>query len=162
MVIQLQRQVEGATSHWEQCRGGLKIPKLWRVSKALLYREPALFNKGRGQSRSQSSWREPIPLSKPDKGCGQLSWHFSDGYEPFERCKYSMPESCVQRGLNRGTSRWPLSFCNWLEGFWLGKHNFHRRNIHLFQLWIMWTRLSWARHQIWHTLYPTTWEIGAI
>ena len=55
-------------------------------------------------------------------------------YEPFERCKYSLPESCVQRGLNRGTSRRHPSLRNRLEGFRLGKRNLHRRNIHLFRL----------------------------
>ena len=63
----------------------------------LFYRAPALFDKGRGRSRLQSSWTEPIPLCEPVKGCGQLPWHFSDDYEPFERCKYSLPESCIQR-----------------------------------------------------------------
>ena len=125
----------------------------------LFYRVPVLFDKGREQSYSLSWW-ELVPFCKPDKGCGQLPWHFSDGYEPFDRWNYSLPESCVQRGLNRLTSCRPPSLRNRLEGFRLRKRNLHRRNIHLFRLWITGTRLSWARHQIWHSLYPTTWEIG--
>ena len=51
-------------------------------------------------------------------GCGQLPWQFSDGYEPFERCKYSLLESCVQRGLNRQTID-HLAFANgWRDFDW--------------------------------------------
>ena len=60
----------------------------------------------------------------------------------------------------RAAANFPGSFR--LEGFRLGKCNLQWRNIHLFWLWITGTRLSWARHQIWHSLYPTTWEIGTI
>ena len=91
------------------------------------------------------------------RAAANFPWHFSDSYESFERCKYSLPDSCVQRGLSRGTS------CrNRLEGFRLGKRNILRWNIHLFQLWITWTCLSWARHQLCHSLYPMTWEVGTI
>ena len=151
---------ESATSHWGERRGGLIKFKLLGVSMALFYRAPPLFDKGRGRIRSQSSWGELVPLCEPDKGCGQLPWHFSYGYESFERYKCSLPERCVQRGLNRGTSRRPPSLCNRLEGFQLGKCNLHRRNIHLSRLWITWTRLSWVRHQIWHSLHPMTLEVG--
>ena len=117
MVFQLPTQVEGATSHWGLHKGGLINFKIMGGSKALFYRAPVLFVKGRGRSRSQSSWRESVPLCEPDKGCCQLPWHFSDGYEPFERYKYSLLESWVQRGLNKGTSRRPPSLLNRLEGF---------------------------------------------
>ena len=99
-VFQLRRQVEGATSHWGQRRGRLMNFKIIGSFKVLFYRVPTLFDKGRGRNRSQTLWREPILLPEPDKGCGQFLWHFLDGYELFERCKYSLLESCIQRGLN--------------------------------------------------------------
>ena len=111
-------------------------------------RAPALFDKGRERSCSLSWYIELVPLCEPDKGCGQLSWQLSDGYEPFERWKYSLLESCVQRGLNRWTSCRPPSLRNRLEGFRLGKRNLQWRNIQLFRLWITGTRLSWARHHM--------------
>ena len=132
------------------------------VSKSLFYRTPAFFDEGSRRSCSQSSWRELVPHCEPDNSCCHLPWHFLDGYEPFERCKYSLPESCVQRGLNRWTSCRPPSLRNRLEGFRLEKRNLHRLNIHLFRLSIMGPRLPWASYQIWHSLYPAMWEIGAI
>ena len=78
---------------------------------------PALFDKGREWNCSLSWWRELILLCEPDKGCGQIPWQFSDGYKPFKRCKLSLLESCVQRGLNRWTSCQPPGLRNRLEDF---------------------------------------------
>ena len=103
------------------------------MPKALFYRAPALFDKGRGRSCSPSWWRELVTLCESDKGCGQLPWQFSDGYEPFARCKYSLLESYVQIELNRWTSCRPPSLRNRLEGFRLAKRNLQWQNIHLFR-----------------------------
>ena len=67
-----------------------------------------------------------------------------------------------KESLREGQDHWLCSLRNRLEGFRLGKHNLHWRNTHLLWLWMMWTCLSWARHQIWHTLYPTMLEVGMI
>ena len=85
---------------------------------ALFYRAPALFDKGRGRRCSLSWWRELVPLCELDKGCGQLPWQFSDCYEPFERCKYSLLESCVQRGLNRQAVDRLSSEIGWRDFDW--------------------------------------------
>ena len=98
IVFQLRRQVEGVTSQWRQRRGGLINFKIMGSAKGAILQGARIVRKGRGRSCSLSWWRERVPLCEPDKGCGQLPWQFSDGYEPFEIWKYSLLESCVQRG----------------------------------------------------------------
>ena len=67
-----------------------------------------------------------------------------------------------KEGLTGGQAVDRLVFATSWGGLGLGKRNLQWGNIHLFRLWITGTRLSWARHQIWHSQYPTTWEVGKI
>ena len=108
MIIQLRRQVEGVTSHWGQRRGGLINFKITGSVKCVIVQGAQVVRQGKRTKLFVELVKELVPLCEPDKRCDQLPWQFSDGYEPFERCKYSLLESCVQRGLNR------------LEGFRLG------------------------------------------
>ena len=132
-------QVEGATSHWAQCRDGLINFKIMWNFKGTIVQRTQVVRHGKTQSHLQNSWREPVPLCEPDKGSGQLPWQLLDSYEPYERCKYSLLDSCFQRGLNRGINNRPPSLYNRLEEFQLRKHNLYQWNIHLFWLLMMWT-----------------------